>query len=124
MSRESGYPNALIEIVNGNEFRLDASGEAVIEHLPPGSWAVEATPGFWSKFIVLLPSNPWGARLAADDPRIELIRRLIRRWKSVFSSCGGLVVIEAGRAWGYPRWTWGRRRVRWGGNDVSLYAVD
>jgi len=78
--RESGYPNALIEIVNGNEFRLDASGEAVIEHLPPGSWAVEATPGFWSKFIVLLPSNPWGARLAADAHRASYAMARSRAW--------------------------------------------
>jgi len=122
--RESGYPNALIEIVNGNEFQLDASGEAVIERLPPGGWAVDATPAFWSKFIVLLPTNPWGARLAPDDPRIELLCRLIRRWKSALSTCGGVVVLEAGRTWGYPRWFWGRRRLRWGGGDVSVYPVD
>jgi hypothetical protein len=125
--RDAGYPNALVEIVNGNQYSLDANGEVTVQKLPPGSWAVDALPTFWSKFIVLIPTSPWGGRtLMPTDPRIVQLQRLIRRWKSAHSTCGGLVVINnfAGRTWGYPQWCWGQQRLRWGGNQVSHYPVD
>lgn len=51
--RAAGYTNVALEIVGGRQFTLDANGALVVTGLPAGSWAVDATPVFWSKFQVL-----------------------------------------------------------------------
>ena len=56
--RDAGYPGAYIGIVNGLLYSLDPSG-LVIEKLPAGSWACDATPEFWSKFVVMFPEPPF-----------------------------------------------------------------
>lgn len=59
--RAAGYSNVALETVGGKQFTLDANGELVADGLPAGSWAIDATPAFWSKFQVLflspLPAN-------------------------------------------------------------------
>ena len=132
--RDVGYPNALAEIVNGNQYGLDATGALDIQSLPSGSWSCDATPDFWSKFVVLFPHNPWGkqrvggrldwVRPTSDDPRIEQIRRLVRRWKSAHSTCSDIAVINEGRTWDYPHRhrTWNNQGGTWSGNDVMHFA--
>ena len=132
--RDVGYPNALAEIVNGNQYGLDATGALDIQSLPSGSWSCDATPDFWSKFVVLFPHNPWGkqrvggrldwVRPTSDDRRIEQIRRLVRRWKSAHSTCSDIAVINEGRTWDYPHRhrTWNNQGGSWSGNDVMHFA--
>lgn len=100
--RDAGYPHAMIAIVHGRLYSLASDGDLVIATLPAGSWRCDATSVFWSKFVVVLPSNPWGENPASDDPRIDQIRRLVRRWKSRFSTFSQLIVINSGRTLGYP----------------------
>ena len=132
--RDVGYPAALLEIVNGNQFGLDTKGALDIQALPNGSWSCDATPDFWSKFAVVFPHNPWGkhrvsggvdwVRPTADDPRIEQIRRLVARWKSAHSTCSDIAVINVGRTWDYPHKgrTWANQGGTWSGNDVMHFA--
>jgi hypothetical protein len=132
--RDVGYPNALAEIVNGNQYGLDPTGALDIQSLPNGSWSCDATPDFWSKFVVLFPHNPWGkqrvggrldwVRPTSDDPRIEQIRCLVRRWKSAHSTCSDIAVINEGRTWDYPHRhrTWNNQGGTWSGNDVMHFA--
>ncbi len=135
--RDVGYSKALVEIVNGNQYGLDAQGALSIQGLPRGSWSCDATPDFWSKFAVVFPQNPWGkerigfprprwewVRPANGDPRIEQIRRLVRRWKSAHSTCSDIAVINEGRTWDYPHRhrTWDNQGGTWSGNDVLHYA--
>lgn len=98
---DSGYTTTVLAIVNGKAFTLVA-GELVTTPLPAGTWACDATPLFWNKFVLVLPANPWGEDPAADDPRVELLRRLVRRWKSAHSTCADIVVINSGRLWDWP----------------------
>jgi hypothetical protein len=132
--RDVGYAEALVEIVNGNQYGLDAKGELDIQVLPNGSWSCDATPDFWSKFAVVFPHNPWGrvgrqphadwVRPSTDDPRVEQIRRLVRRWKSAHSTCSDIAVINVGRTWDYPHRhrTWDNQGGKWSGNDVMHFA--
>ena len=133
--RDVGYPTALVEIVNGLQYGLDSRGALDIQHLPAGSWSCDATPDFWSKFAVVFPSNPWGQHRvgrphlewvhpADDDPRIEQIRRLVRRWKSAHSTCSDIAVINVGRSWDYPHQgrTWDNQGGTWSRNDVMHFA--
>jgi hypothetical protein len=67
---------------------------------------------------------------ATDDPRVELLRRLVRRWKSAHSTCSGIYVEGAEESWGWHSanpvvggdlGTWGDAGV-WGGT-VQFYAA-
>ncbi len=101
--RDAGYGTAIIGIAKNRACSLDADGKLVTTTLPAGSWACDATsPSFWSKFVVFLPSNPWGENPADDDKRVELLRRLIRRWKSAHSICSDIAVLNAGLMWDWP----------------------
>jgi hypothetical protein len=51
-----GYPQAVLAQVNRRMFWLDDNGALVVTHLPAGSWAIDATPTFWSKFQVIFPA--------------------------------------------------------------------
>ena len=52
-----GYPYAVLAQVNRRMFWLDpVTGALVVTHLPAGSWAIDATPAFWSKFQVIFPA--------------------------------------------------------------------
>lgn len=51
-----GYPNVVVAQVNRRMFWLDSSGALVVTHLSPGSWAIDATPTFWSKFQLIFPA--------------------------------------------------------------------
>lgn len=117
--RDLGYSNAIVSIVNGLAYTLDGAGELVRTQLPAGSWACDATPAFWSKFVVVLPANPWGEDPADDDPRIELLRRTVRRWKSAHSTCADIAVINAGRTWDWPLTTDGATPRTWDAQEAA-----
>ncbi len=115
---DSGYPDAILAIVGGKAYAL-VDGEVTTTTLPAGSWACAATPTFWSRFVVVLPANPWGEDPASDDPRIELIRRLVRRWKSAFSTCTDIAVLNAGRMWDWPLTTDGSTPRTWDAQEAA-----
>lgn len=56
--RRVGYSTPRIMSVRGKAHSLDSAGELVEVDLPPGSWAIDATQDFWSKFQVLFPMGP------------------------------------------------------------------
>ncbi len=65
--RHAGFTTARMESVRGKDHSLDGNGALVEAALPSGSWAIEATPAFWSKFIVLFPApHPWAAPAGVD----------------------------------------------------------
>lgn len=59
-----------------------------------------------------------------SDPAVGGLLRLIRRWKSAHARCREIVVITAGRTWGYPFRTWTvNAGGNWDGNVVMRYLV-
>jgi hypothetical protein len=99
--RDLGYTTAIVAIANGLAFSLGSGGALVTTVLPAESWACGAS-FFWSKFVVFLPANPWGVDPSDSDPRVELLRRTVRRWKSAHATCSDIAVLDAGRLWDWP----------------------
>ena len=105
---------ALVEIVNGNQHRLDVKGARA-----PGPSGREPVVRRHAGVLVEVrgggPHSSWGkqraghvdwARPASDDPRIEQIRRWIHRWKGAHSNCSDVAVISEGRTWNNQGGTW------------------
>lgn len=73
----------------------------------------------------LVEDDVWSFDAAAgpapDSTELAELRRLVRRWKSAHAKCQEIVVITAGRTWGYPLRTWGGQGGTWSGNVVLRY---
>ena len=125
---DAGYPGAYLEIVNRRQYHLSA-GVLETVTLPAGMWCTRTDRTFWSEFAVYFHENPWLDVPATTDPRVELLRRLVRRWKSSCSTCSGIFVEVASESWGWQpanptvddQGTWGDQGD-WGGT-VTRYAV-
>jgi hypothetical protein len=117
-----GYPTATICIARGLRFSLDSNWDLVTEILP-GGWTL-GDVAFWSRFNVIFMAQPpgWITMPAADDPRVELVRRTIRRWKASFATCTGIEILVSGLLWGLPPsrvWT---GAVNWGSTSWHYLA--
>lgn len=118
-----GYKTPRILTVRGNDFSLDANGALVTARLPSGSWAVDATPAFWSKFQVLFPApHPWapGAPPASNSAEVARLKALVEAWKPAHAMCAGIVVMTGGELWGSPTGTWGAAG-NWGGASAVVW---
>jgi hypothetical protein len=101
-----GYRGMHLMAVNGADTSLDGSGEPVIAQL--GSWSIDATLAFWSKFQVLFTwPLPWGSVPDSGSAEVASIRRALRDWAPGFATSGIAVQTAAGQLWGWPRRTWG-----------------
>jgi hypothetical protein len=135
-----GYSTAKIEIVNGLQYQLNRTGQLEIFGLPSGSWLIDADQSYWSKFQVVFchPNLPasWVPNLPlADSDEVNLLRTLIRKWSPGFATCSGIVVITAGRSFGYPPGvsaqipqgltigTLAQRGYSFQGNSVTVWTV-
>lgn len=114
-----GYRGMHLMAVNGGaDTSLDGSGNPVIAQL--GSWSIDATLTFWSKFQVLFTwPLPWGTVPDSGSAEVASIRRAVRDWAPGFVTSGIAVQTAAGQLWGWPRRTWGTWSV-WSNDGASV----
>lgn len=115
---DAGFGGGFLEIVNGLQYSLNDNREAVVTKLQPGSWSIDATPAFWSKFQIFYPANPF-KDVSPTSPEIATMRALIARWKPAFATCAGIVIWVDGELWGYPQGPWSDPGV-WGGHSIFI----
>jgi hypothetical protein len=90
---------------------------------------------YWSELWVVLSDVPWtrrtwGAPAAWGDgetwastatrAEVEMLKSLVRRFKSAHEWCPAIVVVFAGRTWGDSS-TWGGASVTWDASADALY---
>jgi len=117
-----GYTAQLAQ-VRGGLYTLNGDGSVSSEGV---TWVFEPTDTFWSKFQVIIePPFPWGAygsTPASSSDTAETIRRLIRQWKSAYSTLVDIRVAEdAGAFWGAEGHTWGDGH-HWGDKGVTVWS--
>lgn len=124
----AGWDRVILAQERRRMFQLDAAGNLVITTLTAG-W--EADPGAdtsWALFDVIFDNvafNYWPGGPPAEDSQDAItIKRVIRTWKAGHAQTGRIIILTAGRLWGYPlgsTWaTW--NGGTWGGNTATYWT--
>lgn len=89
---------------------------------------------YWSEFWVVLQDVPWTRRTwgapawgdgetwgsSATRAEVEMLKTLVRRFKSAHEWCPAVVVVFSGRTWGDGS-MWGGASVTWDATADALY---
>lgn len=118
----AGYQAVLVQQVERG-FTLDADttlddrARLQIHTLDPNrdevthGWSFDDRPAFWSRFGVLLYDPPASWTNIVDPPtddssppraEVNIIRRIIRKWKPAKATCFGIYVRKSGLILGWP----------------------
>lgn len=122
--RDLGYTDCVLVQVNGLALSLDANGDLVVTQLapnphvqdPPGTphpwWWYDDNTSFVSRFsLIFQPPVPagWSSIVSPPTsvsapaiPEVNLIRRVVHRWKKGSATFVNIIVFSAGKVWGWP----------------------
>ena len=140
----AGVGNAIVCPENGRAYSLGEDGELVVDERAALPWVMRGEP-FWNEFEVIIPAQggPWtdsetGIASPPEDvkplflpvgttwdrtdyARIQLIKRLIRKWKGAHCRCAGIVAVTGqGRLVDYPE---RGLEEMWAAEEVPASAV-
>jgi hypothetical protein len=117
---DAGYTSPpYLMVANGLRHTLNGARQLVSE-------ANGAPQQLWHLFVLYFHALPaaWasGGIPEAHSAEANLIRRLVRRWKSTHSLFAKVTVRVSGNIWGAPTTTWGAST--WGGSVVTWAPID
>lgn len=130
-----GYQLTDSDATDGSNIVLtDLGGNPNLPGNPPW-WMFDSdlsSGAFWSKFALVFPSIPSGWTDIQNPPtpstaptldEVNLIRRVVNKWKGAKATFVAIAVITGGELWGWPVGTWGDPGV-WGGSSVEWTTIE